>query len=87
VRAILTTQIADRNAEMAKTTQGSPLALLLEDGEDPEVLADEEKLTERWLASSHDLKGKILSMIFDVVVLPAQGKRTFDSDLIEFRWK
>jgi hypothetical protein len=85
--AILTAQIADLNAKMAEAAQGSPLALLLEDGEDPEALADEEKLAERWTRASPDIKGKIISMIFDVVVLPAPGKRVFDPDLIEIRWR
>ena len=85
--AILTSQIADLNAQMATAAQGSPLALLLEEGEDPEALADEEKLTERWGKASPDLKGKVIMMLFDVVVLPALGKRNFDPDLVEIRWK
>lgn len=86
--AILTKQIANIHGEMGRAAQVSPLTLLLEDGEDPEALADEEKLAERWSAASPDIKGKIVSMIFDVVVNPApRGVRTFDPDLIEIRWK
>jgi DNA invertase Pin-like site-specific DNA recombinase len=85
--AILNAQIADLNAQMATAAQASPITLLLEDGEDPEALADEEKLRQRWLASSPDIRGKIISMICDVVVLPAHGKRVFDSNDVEFRAK
>lgn len=85
--AILTKEIADLNAQMATAAQGSPAAMLLEDGEDPEILADAEKLAERWTKASPDIKGKIISMLFDVVVLPAPpGRRKFDHDLIDIRW-
>jgi site-specific DNA recombinase len=85
--AILTKEIADLNAQMATAAQSSPAAMLLEDGEDPEALADEALLTERWTKASPDIKGKIISMLFDVVVLPApRGRLKFDHDLIDIRW-
>lgn len=86
--AILTAQIADLNTQMATAVGASPVTLLLEDGEDPEVLADEEKLAERWKAASPDIKSKLIADLMDVVVHPSpRGRRHFDPDLIEIRWK
>ncbi|MGO4445064.1 recombinase family protein [Mycobacterium sp. 2YAF39] len=85
--AILTAEIEALNAQMATAVQTSPATLLLEDGEDPEVLADDELLAKRWIAASPDIRGKIITQVVDVVVNPAPRGTRFDGDLIDFRWK
>lgn len=84
--AILSRQIAELNAKMAETAQSSPATLLLADGEDPEILADDQLLMDRFIKAETDIKGKLVSALFDVVVYPAPRGKKFDPDLVEFRW-
>ena len=86
--SILTAQIGEIDKKMADAVAVSPVAALLaEDGEDPEELADAEKLIERWKAATPDRKGKIATSLFDVVVNPTrQGTRTFDPNSIDIIW-
>jgi hypothetical protein len=63
------------------------VAALLADDEDPEALADQETLIERWMDATPDNRGKTVSQLMDVIVHPApRGVRRFDPDLIEIQW-
>jgi site-specific DNA recombinase len=78
--AVLQSKIAAIDSQLAEAVRVSPaVALLLAD--------DDQTLIDRWSAASPDIKGKIVSELMDVVVMPAtRGVRTFDPDLIEVNW-
>ncbi|KLO30564.1 hypothetical protein ABW16_06580 [Mycolicibacter heraklionensis] len=85
--AVLTAEIDAIDRRLADAV-ASPPALALLAGEDDPAALDTDKLVERWLAASPDLRGKIVNSLFEVVVNPVRkGVRNFDPDFVEINWR
>jgi hypothetical protein len=72
-------QLAGIDAVLAEALSVSPVAALLCD--------DEQRLADRWAASSPDIRGRVVSELMDAVaMLGRRRSRCFDPSTVEIHW-